>query len=277
MNKQEPSPKKVCIESIIKKIEANLDRNWKIDELVFDSGYSKRHIQALFKQVTGMTIGKYIKKRKLSRAAIQIKFTNRPLFDIATDCQYATINAFYKAFKKTFNTTPKEFRQTQITDLSALQGRINGRQQSFKSLGIYTKKFILQGMHYLWPENIIRPPNELSARKKKKLIRNILQISESAYAVTHIHKKYVTTDTVILKVFIGHEDSLGKFQSEKRNYQCFLFNGEWDDYILAVKALYMNAGFKKDDGAEIECYSYCDQFGSEKQNYTIKLYIPVVV
>lgn len=101
MNKQDKPQKKVCIESIIKKIDSTLDRNWKIDELVINSGYSKRHIQTLFKQVTGMTIGKYIKKRKLSRAAIQIKFTNRPLFDIATDCQYATINAFYKAFKKT--------------------------------------------------------------------------------------------------------------------------------------------------------------------------------
>ncbi|EFE0468904.1 helix-turn-helix domain-containing protein [Escherichia coli] len=277
MNKQDKPKKKVCIESIIKKIDSTLDRNWKIDELVINSGYSKRHIQTLFKQVTGMTIGKYIKKRKLSRAAIQIKFTNRPLFDIATDCQYATINAFYKAFKKNFNTTPKEFRQAQITDLSALQGRIKDRQESFKSLGIYTKKFILRGVDYLWPENIIQPPNKLSSRKKENLIRNILQTRESAYAVTHIHKKDATNDTVILRVFIGHEDSLGKFQSEKRNYYCFLFTGEWDDYIHAVRMLYMNAGFKKDDGAEIECYSYRDQPGSEKQNYTIKLYIPVVI
>ncbi|EPU1371193.1 AraC family transcriptional regulator, partial [Escherichia coli] len=81
MNKKDNPQKKVCIESIIKKIDSNLDRNWKIDELVINSGYSKRHIQTTFKQVTGMTIGKYIKKRKLSRAAIQIKFTNRPLFD----------------------------------------------------------------------------------------------------------------------------------------------------------------------------------------------------
>lgn len=277
MNKQEKPQKKACIESMLKKIEATLDRKWKIDELVIDSGYSKRHIQTLFKQATGMTIGKYIKKRKLSRAAIQIKFTNRPLFDIAIDCQYATINAFYKAFKKFFNTTPEEFRQTQIIDLSALQGRINDRHQSFKSLGIYTKRFILRGRNYLWPENIIQPPNKSSARRKKNLIRNILQTRESAYAVTHIHKKHVTNDTVILKVFIGHEDSLGKFQSEKRNYQCFLFAGEWDDYILAVKTLYMNAGFKKDAGAEIECYSYCNQSSSKKQNYAIKLYIPVVV
>ncbi|ENZ5952281.1 helix-turn-helix domain-containing protein [Escherichia albertii] len=269
--------KKVCIESIIKKIDSTLDRNWKIDDLIINSGYSKRHIQTLFKQITGMTIGKYIKKRKLSRAAIQLKFTNRPLYDIATDCKYTTINAFYKAFKKNFDTTPQEFRRTQITDLSVLQGRITDRQGSFTSLGLRTKKFCLRGGVYLWPENIIKSPNELSAQKKKKLITNILQTRKAAYAVTNIHKKDATNDTVMLKVFIGHEDLSGKFQSEKRNYYCFLFIGEWDEYLIAVRTLYMNASFRKDNGAEIECFSYYEQSRSQKQSYEIKLYVPVAV
>ncbi|WP_432276495.1 AraC family transcriptional regulator [Escherichia coli] len=49
----------------------------KVDEVAAISGYSKRYLQKIFEEVVGMTISKYIRKRKLTQGAILIKLTKK--------------------------------------------------------------------------------------------------------------------------------------------------------------------------------------------------------
>lgn len=71
--------KKEIITSVIKRIEAKLQKreNISVDEVAAISGYSKRYIQKISQEIIGMKISKYIKKRKLTQAAILIKLTKK--------------------------------------------------------------------------------------------------------------------------------------------------------------------------------------------------------
>ncbi|MDQ9243983.1 helix-turn-helix domain-containing protein [Escherichia marmotae] len=54
-----------------------------ISQLVRYSGYSHRHLQRLFRNKTGMSVGDYIRRRRLTRAAILVRQIGYPLHDIA--------------------------------------------------------------------------------------------------------------------------------------------------------------------------------------------------
>lgn len=60
-------------------IEKNLHSDINIDSVAKKSGYSKRHIQYVFKYVTGRSIGEYIRTRRLTKSAILVIFTKRKL------------------------------------------------------------------------------------------------------------------------------------------------------------------------------------------------------
>lgn len=56
------------IETIVGWIDDNLHQPLRIDDIARHSGYSKWHLQRLFLQYKGESLGRYIRERKLRRA-----------------------------------------------------------------------------------------------------------------------------------------------------------------------------------------------------------------
>ncbi|EHS0425058.1 hypothetical protein KUT25_004903 [Escherichia coli] len=71
--------KKNIVNSLIKRIDTLLKNkgNVSVADVAKISGYSKRYIQKIFKDVTGLNISQYIKKTKLTQAAILLKLTKK--------------------------------------------------------------------------------------------------------------------------------------------------------------------------------------------------------
>lgn len=65
--------------SVIQRIESRLDKKETIsvNEVANISGFSKRYIQKIFKERVQMPISTYIRKRRLTQAAIFIKLTKK--------------------------------------------------------------------------------------------------------------------------------------------------------------------------------------------------------
>ncbi len=74
-------------------------------------GYSPFYCSFLFRHHTGISIKKYIHLRKLILAAAQLKETDERIIDIAMNYGYASQEAFSRAFKDLFGTTPAAYRQ----------------------------------------------------------------------------------------------------------------------------------------------------------------------
>lgn len=65
----------------------------------------------MFKEVTGQAVGSYIRKRRLSKAAVVLRLTSRSILEIALQYHFDSQQTFTRAFKKQFNQTPANYRR----------------------------------------------------------------------------------------------------------------------------------------------------------------------
>ncbi len=105
-----------------------LDEKFKEDITIKDiedvSFYSYRNINRIFAALHHETIGKYIKRIKLEKAAQYLKYSDNTISDIAFEVGYSDIAAFSKAFKNQFNCAPSQFRETQELKQQIIQKAI---------------------------------------------------------------------------------------------------------------------------------------------------------
>ena len=105
----------VC--ALSKWVETHLGRVIHLEELAEYSGYSLWHMQKLFKEATGISLGKYIRERRLAGAVYQLRSSEASIFDIALDFGFGSQSHFTYMFRKRFNITPYDFRQDLSVDL----------------------------------------------------------------------------------------------------------------------------------------------------------------
>lgn len=95
---------------IINHIEDNLEKNISVESVSFFSGYSPHHFQKMFAACVGMSLGTYIRRRRLTKSAKRLTSTEDRIIEIAQDAGFDSQEAFTRAFKSMFETTPKEYR-----------------------------------------------------------------------------------------------------------------------------------------------------------------------
>ncbi|KAB8306131.1 MDR efflux pump AcrAB transcriptional activator RobA [Erwinia endophytica] len=100
------------IRDLLTWLESHLDQPLSLDNVATKAGYSKWHLQRMFKEVTGHAIGAYIRARRLSKAAVALRLTSRPILDIALQYRFDSQQTFTRAFKKQFNQTPAYYRRS---------------------------------------------------------------------------------------------------------------------------------------------------------------------
>lgn len=93
-------------------IDSNLEKTLSIDEVAAKSGYSKWHLQRMFRSVTKQTLGGYIRERRLTLAAEALRLTQRPVFDIALQYGYDSQQTFSRVFRRQFAQTPTAYRHS---------------------------------------------------------------------------------------------------------------------------------------------------------------------
>ncbi|KHD37799.1 transcriptional regulator [Clostridium acetobutylicum] len=93
-------------------VEENLERNIESGEVANAAHMSKFYFLRIFKILTGMTLGDYIRERKLSLATKDIVSTNQKIIDISYKYGYETPEAFTKAFKRLNGISPTEARKS---------------------------------------------------------------------------------------------------------------------------------------------------------------------
>ncbi|HBR2043244.1 TPA: helix-turn-helix transcriptional regulator [Klebsiella pneumoniae] len=100
-------------EKILEYVDAEVESGRRIDieKLAIYSGYSRRHLQRLFFAETGGGLGKYIRRRRLNRAALLLRFSRRRYQDIALSVGFDSQQSFNREFKQCTGMTPKEYRE----------------------------------------------------------------------------------------------------------------------------------------------------------------------
>jgi AraC family transcriptional regulator len=114
----------------IEYIEDHLDEDISCNEIAQNAFYSSFHFQRAFSLMTEMTIGEYIRNRRLSLAAQDLLNSNLKVVDVAIKFCYETPESFSKAFQRFHGVLPSKAR-AHGTDL--------------KSFNRLTLKIILEG------------------------------------------------------------------------------------------------------------------------------------
>jgi AraC-like DNA-binding protein len=94
-------------------IEEHMDEDLSLDTLAKHFFVSKYHIAHIFKDNIGISIHQYITKKRLSlcKDAISGKMN---ITDAYQKFGFGDYSSFYRAFKKEFGISPKDFRDMQI-------------------------------------------------------------------------------------------------------------------------------------------------------------------
>lgn len=96
---------------IITYIEEQLVEEIALEFMPNITGYSKFHLSRIFKQETGLTIGEYIRKRRLAVAASSLIYSNASIITIAFTFQFQSQEAFTRAFKEVYALPPGKYRK----------------------------------------------------------------------------------------------------------------------------------------------------------------------
>ncbi len=94
-------------------IEEHLEDELSLEKLSEEFCISKYHIAHVFKDNIGLSIHQYITKKRLALCQEAIR-TNTSITDVYHTYGFGDYSSFYRAFKKEYGISPKEYRDMQM-------------------------------------------------------------------------------------------------------------------------------------------------------------------
>lgn len=141
-----------AVEQIIDTLEEQLLTDWQLEQYAERIGYSKYYLTRTFKKETGLTIGAYIRRRRLAVAAFLLLHTEEIILDIALECQFQSQESFARAFKELYSMPPGKYRQM-MRDLytkeekEMVQNEVKGWLLTGTNPALYTMKADYEVFH----------------------------------------------------------------------------------------------------------------------------------
>jgi len=124
------------LQKAIDYIEQHLLEDISISHIAKQANSSPFHFQRTFAILTDMTVGEYMRNRRLTLAAQELSSSDCKIIDIALKYGYDTPEAFTKAFRKQHGLTPSEARNN------------SGKLQSYNRLVIQVSLKGVEPMKY---------------------------------------------------------------------------------------------------------------------------------
>jgi AraC family transcriptional regulator len=92
-------------------IEEGLTEPLTLEGISRRAGFSLWHFQRIFTAYVGEPLGSYVRRRRLTAAADELRTSKRPILDIALTYQFESHEAFTRAFSAVMQVTPSAFRR----------------------------------------------------------------------------------------------------------------------------------------------------------------------
>ena len=92
-------------------LESNIDMIENIEEMCKVSRLTPNQLRRYIKKHTNSTPKIWLDTKRVQKAVLLLKNTDKNISEIATECGYSTVSWFISQFKKVYSFTPKEFRE----------------------------------------------------------------------------------------------------------------------------------------------------------------------
>jgi AraC family transcriptional regulator len=110
------------LQRVYKFIEANLERDLRLDQVAQVACLSQYHFARAFKKATGRTVHAYMITRRLERAKELLAANQSSIADIAFQCSFSSQANFTKAFVRSLGVSPGRYRRTRACTAALLAG-----------------------------------------------------------------------------------------------------------------------------------------------------------
>ena len=100
-----------AVQRAIEHVTSHLDEALALEPLAAQACLSPFHFHRVFRGMIGETPMELIRRLRMERAAWQLGHTDRPVTGIAFDAGYETHEAFTRAFREWYGTSPSGYRQ----------------------------------------------------------------------------------------------------------------------------------------------------------------------
>lgn len=100
------------IDRVVNFIRSNLSRRLDIPALAAVAGMSRAHFSRMFKKHQGVAPADFVLRERMERAAKLLSDSRLSVKRVAVTCGFTDPNYFSKVFRRTFSTSPLEFRTT---------------------------------------------------------------------------------------------------------------------------------------------------------------------
>ena len=99
---------------VVKYIMNHLDQELGLDILAKQFHISRSHLRRRFQEETGISLGEYIRRSRITKAMYHLNQKEKNISEIAELCGYSSIQAFSRAFREKISMTPLAYRAKQI-------------------------------------------------------------------------------------------------------------------------------------------------------------------
>ncbi|HEX3076821.1 MAG TPA: AraC family transcriptional regulator [Lachnospiraceae bacterium] len=105
---------KEIISKTVDYIEEHISETIRLNDIALSVGYSKYHLNRIFLNETGQTIGKYIQMKRLTESANELLAKHTSIAEVAQNAGYSSQQAYTLAFRQFYGYTPQLYRQMSI-------------------------------------------------------------------------------------------------------------------------------------------------------------------
>lgn len=284
------------IEFIIDWIEENKHYPLRIEDVVVKSGYSRWYLQRVFLKHTGVTLATYCRRRRLTLAALAVKYSAMSLAEVASWFGYDSQQTFNKEFSRYFGTTPGKIRKSHEIKWSIIYPTLADQyfpDEKGPVLSSAPVKALCGTNHSytLEPSQLDRHP----VQHRKKLWDDFLTLlpvrPQKIYCLTGPCPEKSNGFIVNYRYFpsVCHQTQLPDYfdclslneMSSKILYASFSYSGHFTGIEPFIRNIYnrqlTKAKLNRIDGDDIEEFELNGRstFGDEDGNVKMVYYVPV--
>ncbi|MCU6274015.1 AraC family transcriptional regulator [Morganella morganii] len=272
------------VRHILNWVERNIHTDANISELVREVGYSRKKLEVLFRQQTGLSPGEYLTRRKMSRAGMLLRLTALSVTEISLSLHFHSAQNFARAFKKFIGVTPTEYRRHKAWLTHVLQ-----------------KPLLMDGATYTTKGIVELPAVRLTGRSSV-CSHNFLSVSDSTAVINIIKSAFCqrTENSSKEEVCVAcrlltsvslaegraaqagvevivpcHPDESQETMISAGKYWQFNFSGSWEEYVVFTRLIYFELseqGVARRDGFDLTFFSLVND---DNEAITCRHYIPV--